>query len=399
MIDKYHISKFELKLAVSTVGVLLLIVAGLMPGQINAGTNSVVSIYVDNEKQVVRTDAETVGEALERAEIKVDEHDLVEPSPTAEITNQVFNINVYRAVPVLLVDGENQHRIESAYGSPRLMAENSGVVDLYEEDRVEAELIQDFLSEGHVGYKVTIDRAVPFSLQIGDKTTTMRTHGATVGEMFAEAGIEISEHDIVQPKLETAITAGMEVALTQVGFETVTEEIEVAPETKTVRDNNRPLGYEKIEEEGRLGVALATYRIELRNGKEVGREEIRRVVERDAEPRVVVVGNKLNYSASENREIGRLMAAERGWTGSQWTCLDTLWGGESEWRHTVSNYQGSGAYGIAQALPGSKMASHGSDWATNPRTQIAWGLDYITNRYTNPCGAYNFWLSKSPHWY
>ncbi len=102
---------------------------------------------------------------------------------------------------------------------------------------------------------------------------------------------------------------------------------------------------------------------------------------------------------NSNQAIGQQMAAAKGWTGDQWRCLDSLWTSESHWRHTVANYQGSGAYGIPQALPASKMASHGSDYLTNPRTQIAWGLDYIKSRYGTPCGAWSSWNSRSPHWY
>ena len=100
-----------------------------------------------------------------------------------------------------------------------------------------------------------------------------------------------------------------------------------------------------------------------------------------------------------NREIGQQMASDKGWTGDQWLCLEKLWTNESNWQHTAANYQGSGAYGIAQALPAEKMASYGEDYLTNPRTQIAWGLDYIQNRYQTPCGALSFWNSKYPHWY
>lgn len=100
-----------------------------------------------------------------------------------------------------------------------------------------------------------------------------------------------------------------------------------------------------------------------------------------------------------NREIGQQMASEKGWTGSQWLCLEKLWTNESNWRSTAANYQGSGAYGIPQSLPASKMASHGADYLTNPRTQIAWGLDYISKRYSSPCAALTFWNNQSPHWY
>ena len=73
------------------------------------------------------------------------------------------------------------------------------------------------------------------------------------------------------------------------------------------------------------------------------------------------------------------MAAARGWTGSEWVCLDNIWTRESGWSTTAANP--SGAYGIPQASPGSKMASVGSDWRTNPVTQITWGLSYIANAY------------------
>ncbi|MGZ4633383.1 MAG: aggregation-promoting factor C-terminal-like domain-containing protein [Actinomycetes bacterium] len=96
------------------------------------------------------------------------------------------------------------------------------------------------------------------------------------------------------------------------------------------------------------------------------------------------------------RALGRSMAAARGWTGSQFVCLDNLWTRESGWRTNAYN-PGSGAYGIAQANPGSKMASVGSDYRTNPATQIAWGLSYIAGKHGNPCGAWSFWLGH--HWY
>lgn len=97
-----------------------------------------------------------------------------------------------------------------------------------------------------------------------------------------------------------------------------------------------------------------------------------------------------------NQQIGMQMAAERGWTGSEWTCLDSLFTRESGWSTTAYN-SSSGAYGIPQALPGSKMAVSGSDWETNPATQIDWGLDYIAGRYGSPCGAWSH--SESYGWY
>ncbi|MFD7776659.1 peptidoglycan DD-metalloendopeptidase family protein [Streptomyces sp. NPDC059753] len=89
-----------------------------------------------------------------------------------------------------------------------------------------------------------------------------------------------------------------------------------------------------------------------------------------------------------------------GWGASQFGPLQKLWNGESGWRWNAKN-PSSGAYGIPQALPASKMASAGSDWRTNPATQIRWGLNYIKHRpdYGSPAAAYSKWLSRSPHWY
>lgn len=70
----------------------------------------------------------------------------------------------------------------------------------------------------------------------------------------------------------------------------------------------------------------------------------------------------------------------------QFDCLDRLWYRESRWRWNAEN-KSSGAYGIPQALPGSKMASAGDDWRVNPLTQVKWGLRYIDNRYGTPCAA------------
>ncbi|MFJ3271060.1 transglycosylase SLT domain-containing protein [Streptomyces sp. NPDC086776] len=81
---------------------------------------------------------------------------------------------------------------------------------------------------------------------------------------------------------------------------------------------------------------------------------------------------------------------------TQYQCLDNLIRRESGWNSRAAN-PSSGAYGLMQALPGSKMASTGSDWRTNPVTQIKWGLKYIKQRYGTPCGAWNFWQKNG--WY
>jgi len=80
------------------------------------------------------------------------------------------------------------------------------------------------------------------------------------------------------------------------------------------------------------------------------------------------------------------MVLRQGWSESQWGCLNTLWTRESGW-NTYATNGSSGAYGIPQALPGWKMASAGSDWRSNPITQIRWGISYIASKYGSPCTA------------
>ncbi|MBX6751184.1 MAG: lytic transglycosylase domain-containing protein [Micromonosporaceae bacterium] len=97
-----------------------------------------------------------------------------------------------------------------------------------------------------------------------------------------------------------------------------------------------------------------------------------------------------------NRALGCALLLEAGFGLDQMSCLDQLWTRESNWRAEAHN-SSSGAHGIPQALPAEKMAPYGADYLTNPVPQIRWGLDYIRNRYSTPCGAWSFW--QSHHYY
>lgn len=96
------------------------------------------------------------------------------------------------------------------------------------------------------------------------------------------------------------------------------------------------------------------------------------------------------------KAIGYELVLARGWGEGQYSCLVALWNRESHWNVYAMN-KSSGAYGIPQALPGKKMASAGADWETSPKTQIRWGLGYITARYGSPCGAWEHFQRRN--WY
>lgn len=101
-------------------------------------------------------------------------------------------------------------------------------------------------------------------------------------------------------------------------------------------------------------------------------------------------------SPAAAQAFARSYLAGKGLGEAEFQCLVTLWNHESGWNFQASN-SSSGAYGIPQSLPGSKMASAGADWQTNPQTQIIWGLGYINGRYGSPCGAVASWNIKG--WY
>jgi hypothetical protein len=98
-----------------------------------------------------------------------------------------------------------------------------------------------------------------------------------------------------------------------------------------------------------------------------------------------------SYSVGDIQSMARQMVP-----GDQFSCFSNIVDHESSWNYQAVN-PSSGAYGLFQALPGSKMSSVGSDWQTNPATQIKWGLNYMNDRYGSPCGAWSFWQAN--HWY
>ncbi|WMX47282.1 transglycosylase SLT domain-containing protein [Streptomyces roseicoloratus] len=104
-----------------------------------------------------------------------------------------------------------------------------------------------------------------------------------------------------------------------------------------------------------------------------------------------VLGNTGTASAATPQEIARKIVPP-----AQFASFSKIVEHESGWNHTATN-SSSGAYGLVQALPASKMASAGSDWKTNPATQIKWGLEYMNERYGSPNGAWNFWQTHG--WY
>lgn len=381
---------------ITTIVMAVLIVTGtLFSGPADASDSHLVTIFSDNQERTVNVDVETVGDALDKAGVELGPKDLVEPSRDTRIIESAFKINVYRARLITVIDGDKSETVLTPFRSPRLIAADAGI-KAYREDKFIIERIEDILLSGTLGQRMTIIRSTPFDLNLYGNTVTVRTHAATVGQALEEQGVKLGESDIVIPGLESQLVKSQKVAVVRVGQEVVAVNEKIDFPVKEIYDGNHFVGERIIKTAGVVGEKLVTYRLELHDGVEVARHELQTVVITDPSEEVVVVGTHVPDPTS-NAAIGKRIAEEKyNWTGEQFTCLYNLWIRESRWNHRAANPTSS-AYGIPQALPGSKMATAGSDWETNPETQIIWGLGYIQARYGNPCGAWAH--SESHNWY
>jgi hypothetical protein len=140
---------------------------------------------------------------------------------------------------------------------------------------------------------------------------------------------------------------------------------------------------------------LAAYRTALLKKQTVAIEVTNATIKAIHEQRVQELGYE--PSVTDPREIARqIMLNKYGWGDDQFSCYNSIIMRESKWIVSADNPHSS-AYGIPQALPGSKMAAFGADWRTNPVTQIRWGLDYVGSRYGTPCQAWSF--KRGHGWY
>ncbi|MER7190288.1 transglycosylase SLT domain-containing protein [Streptomyces flaveolus] len=121
------------------------------------------------------------------------------------------------------------------------------------------------------------------------------------------------------------------------------------------------------------------------------REAEQEAASRDAERESTTFAVQSSYTVGQIQAMARQMVPS-----GQFQCFSNIVDHESSWNYQAVNAS-SGAYGLFQALPGSKMSSVGSDWQTNPATQIKWGLNYMDSRYGSPCEAWDFWQNN--HWY
>lgn len=143
-----------------------------------------------------------------------------------------------------------------------------------------------------------------------------------------------------------------------------------------------------------VSTATSMEELNAQRAAQAAAAEAARKAEEAKQAQAKIANVRPDASGAQAEALNQIEA--HGWGTDQFSCLTLLWNRESGWRVNATNTS-SGAYGIPQALPGSKMASAGSDWETNPATQIKWGLKYITDRYSTPCGAWAH--SEATGWY
>lgn len=343
----------------------------------------VVIITDDGQKQIVPSVESTVGTLLKKMDVKIDPGDVVEPSLNTKIRQDDFRINIYRALPVKIVDGQSKTFTSSAATTPRAIARQTGA-ELYAEDRVVTEPVRNFLRDGAIGEQVIIDRATPVNVNLYGTAEVIRTHAETVGDLVKEKGIKLSSNDQVLPAAETPITPNQQIFIAREGvkLQSVTERI--AMPVETILDPGLTYGTTAVRQQGSPGERVVTYQI----NDDGSRSIIQNVVIRDAVTQIVVRGASVTGSKGD--------MARAGISPNDFTYVDFIVQKESGWNYRARNAS-SGAYGLCQALPGSKMASAGSDWATNPVTQLRWCDGYAKGRYGSWAAAYSFWQRN--HWW
>ncbi len=344
-----------------------------------------ITFYDGDTILTVRSDARTVGEAISRANIKIGEYDTVEPALTEEIKEEDYNINVYRAREVIVVDGYNRKYIKTAKTNPAEVAIDAGV-EMLDADVVKIVPQNSILESGMlVVYQVV--RAKVVNLNFYGKPTQIRTQAKTVGEFLKEQNISADKlKNWISVSKDTAITDGISFSVFQQGKQTLTVEEDIPFVEAYTYDYSLNYGTRIITKAGKLGRKVATYEVEMKDGVEMSRIFISEVVTQAAETQQVTIGMKVNLPAGSHED----WMAAAGISPSDYGYVNFIIEHESHW-NPLSRNRTSGATGLCQALPGSKMASAGADWETNPITQLRWCNGYAVGRYGGWAKAYEFW--------
>ncbi len=269
----------------------------------SAQDGRLVTIYDRGTQSTILTKAATVGDALKQAGVTVDKNDAVEPGVSEKLVASSYDINIYRARPVIVVDGNTRQKIITPYQTADQIAKSAGIT-LYNEDKTTLARTDDIVAEG-AGLVMTITRATPFTFTLYGATTEARTQAKTVGDMLKEKGITLGKDDRVSVDLTTPVTAGMSVRVWREGKQTITVSEPVDFTVDTIRDGDQYVGYHAVQTPGVKGARNVTYEIIIQDGKEVSRSEIASITTVQPQKQVEVIGVKYRgaYTTPSQNEI------------------------------------------------------------------------------------------------
>ena len=270
-----------------------------------------VTIYDRGAEKTIVTKARTIREALKLAKFSIDERqDVVEPSLDSEMVAEKYNINIFRARPITIVDGNKRLKVTTAEQTPALIAKAAGI-EVFEEDKTTLSNSDNMAVDG-ANMVMKIDRASMVNFVLYGKESVIRTHAKTVGELLKEKNIDPKKDDTLSVDRSAKIIPGMKIELWRNGKQTITAEEDVKFEVEKVQDANRDSGYREVKQAGENGKKNVTYEIEMKNGVEVSRKEIASVVTKEPKRQIEIVGTKssTSFSGSFSEALARLRSCE-----------------------------------------------------------------------------------------
>ena len=305
-----------------------------------------VTIYDRGAEKTIVTKARTIREALKLAKFSIDERqDVVEPSLDSEMVAEKYNINIFRARPITIVDGNKRLKVTTAEQTPALIAKAAGI-EVFEEDKTTLSNSDNMAVDG-ANMVMKIDRASMVNFVLYGKESAIRTYAKTVGELLKEKNIDPKKDDTLSVDRSAKIIPGMKIELWRNGKQTVTTEEDVKFEVEKVQDANRDSGYREVKQAGENGKKNVTYEIEMKNGVEVSRKEIASVVTKEPKKQIEIVGTKssTSFSGSFSEALARLRSCEGSYTSNTG---NGYYGAYQFDKRTWGNY---GGYELASDAP------------------------------------------------
>lgn len=266
---------------------------------------SFITIYDSDigEPVTLLTSASTVGEALERVGVEIDSADIVEPAQSEEITSKAFRINIYRARPVMVVDGVKQYKFMTASSDPGDVVVAAGV-EMLTADVVKITTTANFIESG-LPIAYTVVRANTINFNYYGEMLQVRTGAETIGGFFEEQKISISEEDWVSLPFDDEITDGLSVELFRQGKNTITAEEEIAFSEQITYDHSYNIGFRDVTQLGVKGKKAATYEVEMQDGKEVSRKLISEMTLEEPITQFVTIGMRAINMKPLTKQMGR----------------------------------------------------------------------------------------------